>query len=173
MHTFITQQIDPILHEIEVELQQDRELLNAYKEAQRADNMIKYKADIFSRAKAEWHTNRKAKLELQRESYKDLQNIRDKFDSNVTSTGKQANKNNKNREKKRDEKAKLKKEEAVPKGGSKFVADAETDKNADKKKKQGAQRSAFNKEGKLGGDKTNSKKGGTEPDAEKKKHTYN
>ena len=33
------------------------------------------------------------------------------------------------REKKRDEKAKEKKAEAV-KGGSKFVADAETDKNA-------------------------------------------
>ena len=75
MHTFITQQIDPILHEIEVELQQDRELLNAYKEAQRADNMIKYKADIFSRAKAEWHTNRKAKLELYRESYRSSESI--------------------------------------------------------------------------------------------------
>jgi hypothetical protein len=33
MHNFITQQIDPVLHEIEVDLQQDRELLNAYKEA--------------------------------------------------------------------------------------------------------------------------------------------
>ena len=50
--------------------------------------MIKYKADIFSRAKAEWHTNRKAKLQLKRESYKDLQNIKDKFDSNMQTAGK-------------------------------------------------------------------------------------
>ena len=131
MHTFITQQIDPILHEIEVELQQDRELLNAYKEAQRAENIIKYKAEIHSRVRAEWHTNRKAKLALQRESYKDLKNIKEKFDSNMStmSKSKQSGKNNQRREKKRDEKAKEKKAEAA-KGGSKFVADAETDKNA-------------------------------------------
>ena len=70
--------------------------------------MIKYKADIYSRAKAEWHTNRKAKLQLKRESYKDLKNIKEKFDSNLTPAGKQGNKNSKNREKKREEKAKLK-----------------------------------------------------------------
>jgi len=45
--------------------------------------MIKYKAEIFSRAKAEWHTNRKSKLLLKRESYKDLKNIKEKFDSNI------------------------------------------------------------------------------------------
>lgn len=136
MHTFITEHIDPVLHEIEVDLQQDRELLNAYKEAQRAENMIKYKAEIHSRARAEWHTNRKAKLELKRESYKDLKNIRDKFDSNIgsISKSKQSNKNNDRREKKRDEKAKEKKAGLV-KGGSKFAADAETDKNANQKKK--------------------------------------
>jgi hypothetical protein len=43
-------------------MQQDRELLNAYKEAQRAENMIKYKSEIMSRPRAEWHTNRKGKL---------------------------------------------------------------------------------------------------------------
>jgi hypothetical protein len=58
--------------------------------------MIKYKAEIHSRARAEWHTNRKAKLELQRESYKDLKNIKEKFDSNITSISKskQSSKNN-------------------------------------------------------------------------------
>jgi hypothetical protein len=50
--------------------------------------MIKYKAEIHSRARAEWHTNRKAKLELQRESYKDLKNIKEKFDNNITSVSK-------------------------------------------------------------------------------------
>lgn len=80
MHEFITQQIDPVLHEIEVEMQQDRELLNAYREAQRAENMIKYRSDIQSRPRAEWHKNKKDKLELKRESFKDLQNIKQKFD---------------------------------------------------------------------------------------------
>lgn len=64
MHEFILNTIDPILHKIEVELTQDRELENAYKEAQRAENFIKYKADILSRPKATWHNTRKEKLEV-------------------------------------------------------------------------------------------------------------
>jgi len=64
MHDFLLHTIDPLLHTIEVELQQDRELENAYKEAQRAENMIKYKAEIMARPKAEWHNSRKDKLNL-------------------------------------------------------------------------------------------------------------
>lgn len=81
MHDFITDVIDPILHQIEVEMTQDRELLNAYKEAQRAENMIKYRSEIQSRPRAEWHSNRREKLEIKRESFADLKNIKEKFDN--------------------------------------------------------------------------------------------
>jgi hypothetical protein len=43
--------------------------------------MIKYRAEIKSRPRAEWHTNRREKLELKRESFKDLKNIKEKYDS--------------------------------------------------------------------------------------------
>jgi hypothetical protein len=43
--------------------------------------MIKYKADIQARPRAEWHKNRREKLELKRESFADLKNIKDRFDS--------------------------------------------------------------------------------------------
>ena len=81
MHDFIKNEIDPVLHEIEIELQQDRELLNAYKEAQRAENLIKHREEIRSRPRAEWHSNKKDKLQLKRDSFKDLQNIKQKFET--------------------------------------------------------------------------------------------
>jgi ATP-dependent RNA helicase DDX27 len=124
MHEFLQNTIDPILHTIEVELQQDRELENAYKEAQRAENMIKYKADIMSRPRAEWHNSRKDKLTLQRESRKDLTHIKENFEKNLEHN---KGKNKKEREKKREVKAKEKEKELINKGGSKFAADAETD----------------------------------------------
>jgi len=52
------------MHKVDLELTQDREVLEAYKEAQRAENLIKYKADIMSRPKAEWHSSKKQKKEL-------------------------------------------------------------------------------------------------------------
>lgn len=106
MHDFISNVIDPILHEIEVEMTQDRELLNAYKEAQRAENMIKYRSEIQSRPRAEWHSNRREKLEIKRESFADLKNIKEKFDNHgkkpLDPKGKNKN------EKKRDKKIKAK-----------------------------------------------------------------
>ncbi len=116
-------------------MQQDRELLNAYKEAQRAENLIKYKADIMSRPKAEWHSNRREKLEIKRESYNDLKNIKEKFDNHgkkVQEKGKSKN------EKKRDKKAKAKENHK-----SKFNTDAETDYKAQEKAKMSTKREQF------------------------------
>jgi len=87
MHDFITTKIDPVLHEITTELKQDAEMLGAYKQAQRAENIIKHKKEIMSKPRAEWHTDKKSKLELKRESFKDLQNIRDKFDNTLSKDG--------------------------------------------------------------------------------------
>ena len=63
--------------------------------------MIKYKDEIMSRPKSEWHKTFKQKKELRKESNKDLSNIKDKFDAQLQ----QVNKNKKKREKKREEKA--------------------------------------------------------------------
>ena len=86
--------------------------------------MIKYKADIMSRPRAEWHNSRKDKLTLQRESRKDLTHIKENFEKNLEHN---KGKNKKEREKKREVKAKEKEKELISKGGSKFAADAETD----------------------------------------------
>jgi len=48
--------------------------------------MIKYKADIAARPRAEWHSTKKEKRELQMESFKDLDNIKDKFEANLKKT---------------------------------------------------------------------------------------
>ena len=46
MHDLITTKLDPIIREIELEQIQDKELEQAYREAQRAENMVKYKDEI-------------------------------------------------------------------------------------------------------------------------------
>lgn len=42
------------MHELDLEQKQDKEMEDAYKEADRAENMIKYKAEIQSRPKTNW-----------------------------------------------------------------------------------------------------------------------
>ena len=131
MHQFILETIDPLMHKVDLELTQDKEVLDAYKEAQRAENLIKYKAEILARPKAEWHSSKKQKKELQRESFKDLKNIRDKFDGSLKET--QAPK------KKREAKADAKKEQVFAKGASKFSRDLERDKRPTESKKKAVQ----------------------------------
>ena len=77
-HDFIASKLDPIIHEIDLEREQDRELENAYKDAMRAENLIKFKNEIMSRPKTEWHSSNKQRAELKRDSKRDLQNIRRK-----------------------------------------------------------------------------------------------
>jgi ATP-dependent RNA helicase DDX27 len=100
-HDFIAQHLDTVIHEVDLEVAKDRELENAYKEAQRAENMIKYKEEIMSRPKAEWHRTMTQKKELRKEARKDIANIRERFDNTLTTV----NKNKKKRELKREEKA--------------------------------------------------------------------
>lgn len=55
----------------------------ALREAQRAENMIKYKDEIKSRPKSEWIHNKEQKQEIKKQSKKELSSIKDKFgDSN-------------------------------------------------------------------------------------------
>lgn len=125
MHNFIQNHLDSMIHEIETEFKQDREMEKAYREATRAENMIKYKDEIRSRPKAEWKTSKKEKQEIKQESFKDLKNIKEKFlgkdDKNVGHHDK----------KPRDKKAQAKDSNAAnklgKKGGSKFTGDFETD----------------------------------------------
>jgi hypothetical protein len=99
--------------------------------------MIKYREEIKARPRAEWTTNRREKLETKRESYKDLKNIKDKFNGGPSAM---PSKNNKQRAKKRDEKATEKaKAIASVKGGTKFAGDFESDfQKKQKQKKEGA-----------------------------------
>ena len=88
------------MHEIDLEQQRDKEMELAYRDAQRAENMIKYKDEIMSRPKNEWHKTLKQKKELRIDSTKDLGNMREKFDAQLS----QVNKNKKKRDQKREEK---------------------------------------------------------------------
>lgn len=128
LHDFIQTRLDAIVHEIDLEQQQDKEIEDAYKAAQRAENMVKYKSEIMSRPKKEWHVGNNQKKELQKESKKDLANIKSKFDDHAIGTGQRK------REQKREQKQA---EAALKNGGSLFAADAErkNDKK-DKSKKQ-------------------------------------
>jgi hypothetical protein len=85
--------------------------------------MVKFKKDIMSRPKAEWHTTKKKATELKKESKKDLKNIRSNFEGQLPSQPRK-------RDLKKDQKQQAKEE-----GGSKFKNDAESDKTAFKKKK--------------------------------------
>lgn len=55
LHDFITDTLDPVIREIELEQIQDKELQQAYREAERAENLVKFKDEIQSRPKNEWH----------------------------------------------------------------------------------------------------------------------
>jgi len=56
----------------------------------RAENIIKYKDEIMSRPKTEWHKSFKEKKDLQKESKKDLKNVGTKFDESLVVMGKMA-----------------------------------------------------------------------------------
>lgn len=169
MHEFITNEIDPVIHEIQTELIQDRELLNAYRDAQRAENIIKHKKEIMSRPRAEWHNNRKEKLELKRESFKDLKTISEKFEGSLSKMSEEQKDKKKKRETKyeakaaREAKKQAGKGAPLAKGASKFSSDFESDKKASKKAKMGQQREEFGQKGKLqkkGQDNKKEEKGG-------------
>ena len=51
--------------------------------------MVKYKDEIMSRPKAEWHKNYKEKKDLRKESKKDLKAVADKFDESLNQMSKE------------------------------------------------------------------------------------
>lgn len=79
-HSFVQRILDPLLQDLKLEMMEDRELEKAYREAARAENLIKYKEEINSRPRASWGSTREEKLQLKRDSRKDLKNIKEKFD---------------------------------------------------------------------------------------------
>ena len=87
-HKFISETLDPLMRELQLEEQQDKEIERAYKEASRAENMIKYKDEIMSRPKTEWHKSFKEKKDLQKESKKDLKSLGTKFDESLAEQSK-------------------------------------------------------------------------------------
>lgn len=84
-----------------------------YKEAQRAENMVKYKDEIMSRPKPEWHVNYKENKDLQKASKKDLKEIGTKFEDSLFQLSKE--------QKSRDKKAQRKEEERLEKVAAKSV----------------------------------------------------
>ena len=83
-HDYISKTLDPMLREIQLEHQQDKEIERAYREAMRAENVIKYKDEIMSRPKTEWHKSFKEKKDLRKESKRDLKNVGSKFDESLS-----------------------------------------------------------------------------------------
>lgn len=84
-----------------------------------------------SRPKKEWHVGNNQKKELQKESKKDLANIRSKFDEHAVTQGQRK------REQKREQKEAA---AALKNGGSLFVADAERSSNKNDKKDKSKRR---------------------------------
>ena len=68
----------------------------------RAENVIKYKDEIMSRPKTEWHKSFKEKKDLRKESKRDLKNVGSKFDESLGQM--QMSKKQRMREKKFQEK---------------------------------------------------------------------
>ena len=73
----------------------------------RTENIVKYKDEIMSRPKTEWHKSFREKKDLRKESKKDLKNLGSKFDESLTVMGKIA--------KLRDKKVKQKEAEKLAK----------------------------------------------------------
>ena len=67
----------------------------------RAENLVKYKDEIMSRPKTEWHKSFKEKKDLRKESKRDLKNVGSKFDESL---GGQMSKKQRMREKKLQQK---------------------------------------------------------------------
>lgn len=130
-----------MIHEIETEFKQDREMEKAYREATRAENCIKYRAEIQSRPRAEWKTSKKEKQEIKQESFKDLKNIKEKF---IGKSDKKEWQKDKKPDKKRQAKESQKAQQVAKKGGSKFTGDFETD-HFEKKKKLSQEEKDANK----------------------------
>ena len=119
-HEFIAKTLDPIIHEMDLEIQADKEIEQAYKEALRAENLVKYKHEIMSRPKSEWFTTKKKTDELKKESKKDLKNIKSNFEGQLATMAPLFKGQGK---KKRDQKKDAK--QAAINGSSKFANDAE------------------------------------------------
>ena len=109
-HDLIAKTLDPLLREIQLEQMQDKEIELAYKEAARAENLIKYKDEIMSRPKSEWHQTFKQKKDLRKESKKDLKQMGARFDEALTEMSKE--------QKLRDKKQKRKEEERLQKAAA-------------------------------------------------------
>ena len=67
----------------------------------RAENLVKYKDEIMSRPKTEWHKSFKEKKDLRKESKRDLKNVGSRFDESL---GQMGNKKQRMREKKLQQK---------------------------------------------------------------------
>lgn len=130
LHDFITDRLDPVIREIELEQIQDKEMQLAYREAERAENMVKFKDEINSRPKNEWHKSVKQKKEVQKESRAELPTIRSKFDEYSTKVSKEVTRK---RDKKREEKEQAR--EAKAAGGSLFGVDQERTKKKERQPK--------------------------------------
>jgi ATP-dependent RNA helicase DDX27 len=120
-HNFIVNDVDSLLREMDLEIQQDKEMEKAFRDAERAANYIKYKHEIKSRPKNEWHSTQKEKDKNKKDSKKELKTLKTKFDENI----KEKSHNQKVKDRKRDEKAKEKENKKL--GGSLFTTDRETD----------------------------------------------
>ena len=99
-HSFISTHVDTLVHDMEIECAQDREMERAYREATRAQNMITHRDEIKSRPKTEWIMSKKEKETVKKGSKKELKHLKSKFDETV----KEQSHNKKQREKKREEK---------------------------------------------------------------------
>lgn len=73
--------LEKVVAQIQCELEQEREMLEAMKELARSENMIKYSDEIRSRPKKEWFMGKGKRDDIAKESKGDLKTIKDKFES--------------------------------------------------------------------------------------------
>lgn len=73
--------LEKVVAQIQCELEQEREMLEAMKELARSENMIKYSDEIGSRPKKEWFMGKGKRDDIVKESKGDLKTIKDKFES--------------------------------------------------------------------------------------------
>lgn len=72
-----------VVAEIQCELEQERELVEAMKELERSENLIKHQDEIRSRPKKEWFMGKGRRDDIAKESKGDLKSIKDKFESQL------------------------------------------------------------------------------------------
>lgn len=122
----IKKDLNQVVTDIQIELENEREMKEAERELKRTENLIKYKDEIKSRPQKEWFQSNKRKETVKKEAKENLKDMKKNFEDQL----------GKGFKKKREAKQELKEQTKAAKDGSKFSQDREASK---KKPRYGVQ----------------------------------